>query len=122
VISLRVLIAASLLVLVAACGGDENPVVKPTPTPDERIEYWAEVLAQRQLEHNGAFVCAVIDQPTGSFGGGDDASLIGQIPSEIGEAVSIRMLEKLHEKCADEDPTAPPDCGWTCYFEPSPSN
>jgi hypothetical protein len=98
----RLLMAASFLVAVAACGGDESPALQPSSTPDDRIEYWAELLAQRQIEHNGAFVCAVINQPEGSWGGGDDASIIDQIPREIAVPVSNRMIEKLRDKCGDQ--------------------
>jgi hypothetical protein len=114
---MRLLLVALPLIVLAACGRGETS--QPSATPDERIEYWAELFAQRQLEHNRAFVCAAINQPAGSFGGGDDAAIVDQVPTEIAEAVSMRIVTKLQEKCAAEKP---PDCGWTCYIQPSPTN
>jgi hypothetical protein len=108
---MRALVVSLITVSLAACGGDEAGDVDPTPAPDERIDYWAELLAQRQFETRDQppYLCQAIDYPE-SIALADDASIVNQIPREILENVSIRTLEKLREKCVSDRPTVPPEC------------
>ena len=109
---MRMLITTVLVGIVTACGQSET--AQPTATTDQGVEYWSETLAQSLLREDGT--CQLADHPKRL---GID---LQQVPGEVANAVSNRVIEKIQAICAGRAPITQPDCGWTCYIEPSPSN
>jgi hypothetical protein len=107
---MRFLVAVGLVFLGIACGDGERTDVPPTSTPDKRAEYWAEVLAQQLFDPS---ICPELLDTAGSGGlqGGSGGFIEGditdEIPPELLEDVSMRMMERLQEKCVAAQPSSP---------------